>query len=236
MCELLVIKSDETIPIDWIFHYAKLLEEYGVAGFGWGVAWKSESGEIRRYRATEGIKKDQLAAQALEGVQAKEYLVHLRKPSLMKSISFYNSQPYLNEDHSLAFAHNGFFSNHSQYRDSFSYKLEGTSDSEVGYQYYVQRLNEHGNSKNALELTHRHLAGKANLIAFRKDVETLIYAGNEDNSIYVFNLEGIKCAATALHSQDDFIFEAIFPTATAIQQIPLFSVCELTTGNLITNN
>ncbi|NHC43259.1 hypothetical protein G6549_25620 [Bacillus sp. MM2020_1] len=235
MCELLTVKCDETIPIEWVLHYAKLLEEYGIAGFGWGVAWKSESGEIRRYRAVEGIKKDKLASQTLRGIQAKEYLVHLRKPSLMKSISFHNAQPYLNEEHSLTFTHNGYFTNHHQFRARYTHELEGTSDSEVGYQYFVQKLNEQFDPKTSLELTHRNLGGKANLIVFRRDVETLLYAGNEDNRIYLFNLEGIQCASTALHSQDNFLFQTIFPTASDIQQIPLYSVCEFTTSNFKTN-
>lgn len=233
MCELFTVKSEESIPIEWILHYAKLLDEYGIAGFGWGVAWKSESGEIRRYRAVEGIIKDHLAPQTLKGIQAKEYLVHLRRPSLMKSIAFYNTQPFLNENHSLAFAHNGFFANHHLFSVE---ELEGTSDSEVGYQYFVQKLDEQFDSKASLIWTHQNLGGKGNLIVFREDEETLLYAGNEDNRMYLFNLEGIQCAATALHSQDDFLFQAIFPTASDIQQIPLFSVCELTTGNFINGN
>ena len=229
MCELLTVKSDESIPIDWIFHYAKLLEEYGVAGFGWGVAWKCENGQIRRYRAIEGVRNDVLAPQTLKGVEAKEYLVHLRRPSLMKSMAFNNSQPYLNEEQSLAFAHNGYFTNHDQYRSLFVNELQGTSDSEIGYQYYLMKRSEQNDRVNSLELTHQQLEGKANLVVFQKDQETLLYAGNNDNRMYVFDLDDVCCASTSLHSQDDFLFQAIFPTATNVQQVPLFSGCALTT-------
>ncbi|MBB6446577.1 class II glutamine amidotransferase [Bacillus benzoevorans] len=228
MCELLTVKGDENIPIEWIFHYAKLLEEYGFAGFGWGVAWKNENGEIKRYRAVEGIKNDNLAPQTLRGIQSKEYLVHLRKPSLMKSIAYYNSQPYLNYETSFAFAHNGYFIHHEQHRAYFAEQLEGTSDSEVGYQYYLKKLKDQFGPQVSLELTHQELGGKANLMVLRKEAGSLLYAGNDDNRMYMFNLEGIQCAATSLHSQDDFIFQTIFPTASNIQQIPLFTSCELT--------
>lgn len=230
MCELLTIKGDETIPIEWIFHYAKLLEEYGFAGFGWGVAWKTESGEIKRYRAVEGVKNDTLAPHTLRGIQSKEYLVHLRRPSLMKSISYYNAQPYLNKEQSLAFAHNGYFIHHEQHRPHFAYSLEGTSDSEVGYQYYVMKLNEQFEPQNSLEYTHQELGGKANLIVLSRGAETLLYAGNDDNRMYTFKLEGIQCASTSLHSQDDFIFQTILPTATDIHQVPVFTACGLTSG------
>ena len=55
------------IEIEWMMKYAMLLEEYGFAGFGWGIAWKSDSGEIQRYRSVDGIRKDTLAPQPLKG-------------------------------------------------------------------------------------------------------------------------------------------------------------------------
>ena len=237
MCEILTVKSDDAIEIEWIMKYATLLEEYGFAGFGWGIAWKSDSGEIQRYRAVDGIRKDTLAPQTLKGIKAKEYLVHLRKPSLMKSISFNNAQPYLNEDKTLAFAHNGYFSNHLEFRNRWANALEGTSDSEIGYHFFLHKQNEGMDSKASLSLTHQSLEGKANLVVFRKNEETLLYAGNEDNSMYVFNLEGVQCASTSLHSHDDYVFQAIFPTATDIQSIPLYSCYELSgsKGEAISN-
>ncbi|HHW37342.1 MAG TPA: hypothetical protein GXX18_08930 [Bacillales bacterium] len=232
MCELLTVKSEESIPIEWIFHYASLLDKYGIAGFGWGVAWKCDNGQIRRYRAIEGVRNDVLAPQTLKGLEAKEYLVHLRRPSLMKSMAFNNSQPYLNEEESLAFAHNGYFTNHDQFRPLFINELQGTSDSEIGYQYYLTKTKEQKDPVISLELTHQKLEGKANLVVFQKDQDTLLYAGNDDNRMYVFDLDDVRCASTSLHSQDDFLFQAIFPTATNVKQIPLFSGCELTTGRL----
>lgn len=228
MCELLTVKSEKTIPIEWIFHYAKLYEEYGFAGFGWGVVWKDEKGKIRRYRAVDGIKNDILAPKTLKGVEAKEYLVHLRKPTFMKSIALQNAQPYLNSEASLAFAHNGYFSDHKNYRSNYADRLEGTSDSEVGFHCFSTLLsNEQLAPLEALEQTHQRLGGRANIIVFRQAEDTLLYAGNEDNKMYLFDIEGISCASTSLHSLDDFLFQAIFPTASDIQEIPLFSSCKL---------
>ena len=168
MCEILTVKSDEPIEIEWMMKYGMLLEEYGFAGFGWGIVWKSDSGEIRRYRSVDGIRKDTLAPQTLKGIKAKEYLIHLRKPSLMKSISFNNAQPYLNEDKSLAFAHNGYFSNHHGFRNMWENALEGTSDSEIGYHFFLNKQNEGIDSTTSLSLTHQSLEGKANLVVFRR--------------------------------------------------------------------
>ena len=231
MCELFAVKADDPVPIEWILQYSRLLEEYGYAGFSWGIAWKSESGCIKRYRAVEGIRRDTLAPLTLKGTKAKEYLVHLRRPSLMKSISFTNAQPYLTEDESLAFAHNGYFLNHMQYRSLFVNNLEGTSDSEVGYHYYLMKQKENQNPLPSLEQTHKNLEGKANFILLRKGEPTLLYAGNDQNLMYLFELDGIKCCSTSLHSHDDFLFQTIFPSASNIKQIPLFFGCELSTVN-----
>jgi predicted glutamine amidotransferase len=230
MCELFAVKADDPIPIEWILQYARLLEEYGYAGFSWGIAWKNETG-IKRYRAVEGIRRDTLAPLTLRGTKAKEYLVHLRRPSLMKSISFTNAQPYLTEDESLAFAHNGYFLNHMQYRSLFVNNLEGTSDSEVGYNYYLMKQKDNQNPLLSLEQTYKIMKGKANLMVLKKDEPTYLYAGNDQNLMYLFELDGIKCCSTSLHSHDDFIFQTIFPSAASIRQIPLFSGCVLTSGN-----
>lgn len=230
MCEIFAVKAEDPVEIEWVMKYARIIEEYGLAGFGWGVAWKSDSGGILRYRSVDGIRKDDLAPQALAGIKAKEFLVHLRKPSRMKSISFTNAQPYLNEDKSFAFAHNGYFSNHDDFRHEWASVLEGTSDSEIGYQYFLAKQKEGLDAKAALSLTHQNLKGKANLAVFRRNEDTLLYAGNDDNRMHVFHVEGIQCAVTSLYSQDDFIFQAIFPTAASIYTIPLNSCFELS-GN-----
>ncbi len=223
MCELLTAKSNEPIPIEWVLDYAKLLDEYGLAGFGWGVTWKTNSGQIQSYRAVEGIRKDTLASQSLRGIKSNEYFVHLRRPSMMKTMAFINSQPYVTEGYSLAFGHNGYFENHDQYRPLFEDRLVGSSDSEIGFHYFLKQRNEQKDDQSALELTHKGLGGKANLVVFREGESTLYYAGNVDNKMYSFHLDGVKCVSTSLHSLDDFVFQTIFPRATQITQIPLFT-------------
>lgn len=223
MCEIFAVKAEKPVDMEWVMKYARLVEEYGFAGFGWGVAWKSERGEILRYRSVDGIRKDTLAPQTLAGIKAKEFLVHLRKPSRMKSISFTNAQPYVSEDKAFAFAHNGYFSEHEDYRYAWANELEGTSDSEIGYHYFLAKQQEGHEAEAALSLTHQHLKGKANIALFRRNEDTLLYAGNDDNLMHVFYVEGIQCAVTSLYSLDDFIFHAIFPTAEEIYTIPLYS-------------
>ena len=51
MCEMLAIRSERPLPIDTVLKYATLLDEYGIAGFSWGIAWKTLAGTLKRYRA-----------------------------------------------------------------------------------------------------------------------------------------------------------------------------------------
>ncbi|MGE7119025.1 class II glutamine amidotransferase [Peribacillus sp. NPDC046944] len=223
MCELLIVKSQNSIPMEWVLGYAKLLDEYGLGGFSWGVAWKDTEGELRCYKSVDGIRKDQQASERLKGITSKEIFIHLRRPSLMNSITPFNIQPYLTTDHSLAFGHNGNFEEHESFRSSFLQLLKGTSDSEIAFQYFFQHHKKYNRPVEALEETHRALKGKANMALFRKNEATIIYSGNVDNKMYSFQLDDIKCVSTSVHSHDDFVFQNIFPSAKDIRRLPLFT-------------
>lgn len=223
MCELLILKSEETIPIQFALSYAKLLDEFGLAGFSWGIAWKQEKDDIHYYKSVDGIRHDKVAITGLNNIESKEYFVHLRRPSLMNSIAVYNAQPYVTDNKSIAFGHNGNFQHHNQYRPFFSEKLVGTSDSEVGFQYFLHEQMKGREPLEAIQATYEALSGKANMVVMRKQAPTIIFSGNVDNHLYSFQLGKIKCVSSSLHSHDDFVFRTIFPTATAIQPLPLFS-------------
>jgi predicted glutamine amidotransferase len=184
--------------------------------------WTEENGALKRYRNAEGIRKDQLYSRALKGIASRDFLVHLRRPSLMTTISHRNAQPYVAPGHGLAFAHNGYFQHHDEHRAQFADQLEGTSDSEVGFRYFLTRLTE-DSLPDALVKTHQVLQGKANIGVMRAGGEIWFYAGNSDNRAYTFMLDGMRFAATSLHSNDDFLFQTIFPQAASVAQIPRHS-------------
>jgi predicted glutamine amidotransferase len=220
VCEMMAITSEQSISVEEVLRYATLLDEYGVAGFSWGITWRSESGSIKRYRAVEGIRRDSLVHRALTGVSSRQFLVHLRRPSLMSTISFVNAQPYLSQDGQLAFAHNGFFARHREFRSTFQPEIIGTSDSEVGFQYYARQLANGMDASEALTVTHSELGGDANIGVMRADGSLFFYAGHHDNAVYTFTIDGARFVTTALHSGDDYVFQSVFPRAEAIERVP----------------
>lgn len=224
---MLAIRAERPYPIERVLEYSTLLDEYGVAGFSWGIVWKTPSGDLQRYRAVEGIRRDPLATRALTGVQSTEYLVHLRRPSLMTTISHRNAQPYLATDGSFAFAHNGFFARHRDWRPNYRDQLEGTSDSEVGHLFYHSQLAAGTDAAQALVQTHHDLEGGANIGVIRRGSPSLFYAGNHENHVYSFEMDSAKMIATALHSADDYLFQSVFPQAGNIERVPIGTVCTL---------
>ncbi|QSO46891.1 class II glutamine amidotransferase [Alicyclobacillus mengziensis] len=227
MCEMMALQAKHPIPIEEVLGYATLLDEYGVAGFSWGITWRSESGAIQRYRAVEGIRRDPLVHRALAGVSSNQYLVHLRRPSLMSTISFVNAQPYLTRDAQVAFAHNGFFARHREFRNTYQAELIGTSDSEVGFQFYEHQLASGMDPTEALTLTQNELGGDANIGVMLADGSVLFYSGHHDNAVYAFTIGETRFATTALHSGDDYVFQSVFPRAEAIEQVPARTVYTL---------
>jgi predicted glutamine amidotransferase len=229
MCEMLAVTAPPGSPpiaIPDLLRWARLLDELGVAGYGWGLAWVDGAG-LHRYRSLFGVRRDPYADEVLAGVTTRRLFIHLRRPSLMTSQSQVNAQPYHDPDLSTAFAHNGYLEHHRDLRPRYQGKLQGTSDSEVGFQRWLEALTAGEAPGPALRSVHEELGGKANLMALLADGTLLTYAGNPENPCVSFRLPGLSLVATSLHSLDDYLFQAIFPEATAIEPIPVGTVREL---------
>src|ERR1019366_9903047 len=98
---------------------------------GWALAWR-EGGRVRRYR-DPGRQVDDEAGQAqLKQIRSTHFLLHLRRPSQLTTVALADSQPFVAEDGSFAFAHNGRLEGAPGIRQRFPGKLEGQADSEVG--------------------------------------------------------------------------------------------------------
>lgn len=68
MCEMLAVQSALPVPVEQVLTYAELLDEYGIAGFSWGIVWTAEDGTLQRYRSTDGIHRDTMYARTLKNV------------------------------------------------------------------------------------------------------------------------------------------------------------------------
>jgi len=226
MCEMLAVAAPEPVFLLDLMGWARLLDELGIAGFGWGVAWE-DGGRVRRYRCADGIRRDERARQVLAGARSRRVLFHLRRPSLMSSVSLPNSQPYLDPGQGWAFAHNGYLERHREHRGAFADRLEGTSDSEVGFHLWLSRLEAGDGPGDALAQVHRTLGGGANLMALSAGGRLVAYAGNPENRCLQLRVDGLAMVTTTLHSPDGFVLDAVFAQARDAREMALGEALEL---------
>jgi predicted glutamine amidotransferase len=213
VCEILAVVWPEPQPFARVLPWALKLEHLGVAGFGWGAAWRD--GEmVRGYRDPGSLAADGTGQTALQAVRSSHFLIHLRRPSCLTSIGLADTQPFLAEDGSFAMGHNGRLEGADRLRQLFQGKLQGRADSEVGFRLLEAKIARGDAPGVALRQVHQELGGRANFAYLPADGPALVYAGNPDNSFWRFRMDGAEVAATSLHSADEAIFELCFPAAS----------------------
>lgn len=217
MCEMLAFSSEELVSVDTLLGWAALLERYGLAGYGWGMVW-TDGQTLYRYRSVEGLQNDPKADDVLARLTLRRGFIHLRRPSLMTTVAFVNTQPYMDDNGDWAFAHNGYLERHRDFRSRYQGELTGTSDSEVGFRYWCEQT---GSIADRFAATHEALGGKANFMGLSRAGDLGVYAGNSENRVFSFRLGAISLATTSLHSGDRFLFEGLFPEARDIQEMSL---------------
>lgn len=212
MCEVLVAVWPEPQPFARLLPWGLELERFGVDGFGWGVAWR-EGTRVRRYRDPGRLTDDRRGQAQLSKIRSSHYLLHLRRPSRLTTVQLEDTQPFVSEDGSFAFAHNGRLDGTTLIRQRFPGKLAGQADSEVGFRLFESLLRGGREPGEALIQVHQELGGTANLAYLPGRGAPLFYAGNQDNDGWRFRLDGAEMASTALHSADQAIFSLCFPAA-----------------------
>ena len=58
MCEQFVARAAEPFRLDELWPLAERMERYGIAGFGWGVTWLGDDGELHEHRDTRAFRDD----------------------------------------------------------------------------------------------------------------------------------------------------------------------------------
>ena len=58
MCEQFVVNAEEPFRLGDLWALAEGLERYGIAGFGWGVAWVDREGRIGSHRDVRAFRDD----------------------------------------------------------------------------------------------------------------------------------------------------------------------------------
>ena len=189
------------------------MEYYGSANFGWGVAWLAGD-RIDRYRSIGRLSDEPEAAERLAEVHSTHFLVHVRRPSKLSTIQMADTQPFVDDEQSVAFAHNGRFIAEDEFRPAYADRLAGAADSEVGFVMFQDLVAAGAPMVEALETVHSKLGGRANLAALDTDGQVALYSSYDGNRMWTFRNGDTTVAATELHSSDTSLFDLVFPDAT----------------------
>jgi predicted glutamine amidotransferase len=214
VCELLVAAFETPRPFRALAPVAAGLEELGVAGFGWGVAWLDEPvGEVRALKGLGQFREEGRRKTALLTQESRRFVVHLRRPSQLSTVQMADTQPFLDGTRS-AWSHNGFLARAEELRPTFAGRLEGRADSEVGWQYFLDRRSEGVDVLDALRAVDDTFGGNVNLAYLGDDGELSLFSRNQTNRFWRFTLDEGEMAATDLHSSDSSLFDFVVPRAS----------------------
>jgi predicted glutamine amidotransferase len=213
MCEILAVASPSPVAFPDVFGWAKAMEDYGMAGFGWGVAWMG-SGKVESYLDLTRIRGERRLDDQLERVESTRYLIHLRRPSRLSTISLADTQPFVAPGGALAFCHNGTFVKESDLRADYASRLRGSADSELGFVLMQEALDSGFAPEESLNLVQERLAGTNNVACLSSAGDVAVGGWHPANAVWEFRYGTMRIAATGLHSADNSLFDLVFPDAT----------------------
>ena len=208
MCEHFVARSAEPFRLDELWPFTERLEQFGLAGFGWGAAWLTPASTLDSHVDVRAFRDDP-AATDVGAVETTAVLVHLRRPSKLSTLQLADTQPFVDPAGRFAFSHNGDLREIRDARRRYvaEGRIHGRADTEVGARWLEDAWATMPSPAAALRCMHETFHGQANLAVLRADGAAVAYAGNTDNPIYTFRLGRIGIASTALYSIDRSLFQ-----------------------------
>jgi len=218
VCEMLAVAWAEPRPFSDVHELVCMLEIYGLGSFGWGVAWLTDSGKVAVER---GLARyvDEAASRDVLQTSSTRYLVHLRRPNKLSTVQYADTQPFCREGE-FAFCHNGFLDRAETLRPSYADRLAGGADSEVGWCFFQDRIDEGVPATAALREVDDTFRGKVNLGYLDRSGTLAVYSDNVSNAMWRFSLLGADMVSTALHSDDDSVFTLVYPNAEDRRLVP----------------
>jgi glutamine amidotransferase-like protein len=214
MCEHFVARAAEPFRLDELWPFTERLEQYGIAGFGWGAAWLEPAGRLASHRVTHAFGDDP----ARTDVGAREttsVLVHLRRPSKLSTIGLPDAQPFDDPSGRFAFSHNGDLRDVRAHRARYraAGRIHGRADTEVGARWLEDEWDASPGDQVLCRL-HETFGGLANLATIDRAGGVRHYAGNDENPVFTFRLGRIGLASTGIYSLDRSLFRFVAPDAT----------------------
>lgn len=215
MCEQYVARSALPFRLESLWDMTERLERFGVAGFGWGIAWLQADGKLRTYRDIRAFRDDP-GREVIGGLETTAALVHLRRPTKLSTVGLADTQPFGDPADRYCFSHNGDFLNHAAFRARFrdAGRLHGMADSEIAARWLEDAWRADLPAAQVLRAMHDAFGGLANLAVLTADGGAHHYAGNRDNPVFSFRLGAVGFASTGLYSIDRSLFRHVAIGAT----------------------
>ena len=228
MCEQYVAVAARPFRIGTLWPFTERLERYGIAGFGWGATWLTPDGGLRSHRDI-GSFRDDPAREAVGDEESRAVLVHLRRPSKFSTIGPPDTQPFDDPAGRYAFSHNGDLEHHEGFRARYrkAGRLKGKADTEVGARWLEDEWAAADSVPGVLNKLHDTFGGHANLAVLTSAGEAHHYAGNVENPVFTFDVDGIHMACTGMYSLDRSVFKFVVPEATNRRLVPRMETASL---------
>jgi glutamine phosphoribosylpyrophosphate amidotransferase len=226
---MLAVAWAEARPFTAIHDLVATLEIYGLASFGWGVAWLGDSGKVEVER---GLRRfiDEAHDSDLMQTSSTRYLVHLRRPNKLSTVQYADTQPFCREGE-FAFCHNGYLDRAEALRPNYADRLAGGADSEVGWCFFQDRIDEGSAPADALREVDETFQGKVNLGYLDSSGTLAVYSDNVANAMWRFNHLGADMVSTGVHSDDESLFTLVVPAAEDRRLVPVGTTVVLGSGD-----
>lgn len=228
MCEHFVARSARPFLIEELWDFTERLERFGLAGFGWGASWLDADGTLRSHRDVRAFREDP-ARESVGRNETRSLLVHLRRPSRLSTLGIPDTQPFDDPAGRYSFSHNGDLLLHRDWRARYRAegRIKGRADTEVGARWLEDEWHADEPVSHLLGALHDTFGGQANLAVLAIDGGVHHYAGNRENPVFTFRLEGIAIASTGIYSLDRSLFRFVAPGATERALVPLRTTATL---------
>jgi glutamine phosphoribosylpyrophosphate amidotransferase len=228
MCEHFIARAAEPFRLDELWPFSEKLERFGIAGFGWGVAWIDADGRLASYRDLRAFRDDP-GRDDVGRAETTSALVHLRRPSRLSTLTLPDTQPFDDPDGRFSFSHNGDLLDYRGLRTTYRTqgRIHGRADSEVGARWLEDAWSPDEPAAHLLAALHDRFGGQANLAVLTRDGGLHHYAGNGENPVFSFGLGRIGVVSTGIYSLDRSLFRFVAPGATQRRLVPLHTTASL---------
>ena len=208
MCEHYIARSASPFRLDELWEFTERLEQFGLAGYGWGAAWIDGAGTLQSYRDVRAFRDDP-GRVTVGRTETTSALVHLRRPSRLSTLGLADTQPFDDPHGRYSFSHNGDLLNYRSFRARYRSegRLHGRADTEVGARWLEDEWHDGEPVPHLLGALHDTFGGQANLAVLTADGGAHHYAGNRENPVFTFRLGSIGIAGTGLYSLDRSLFK-----------------------------